>query len=115
MPKASKAAKQSINKMFTAAAGIFISSANAQVHESVCFHTLPLIYKHGRSTCNTAHGSFIPFPAHAAKQVAVKNDAETNKASDELLESILAGDDDKLAPRAHRYSFSTSARQHYLV
>jgi hypothetical protein len=74
------------------------------------FHTLPHIYKDGCNTCNTAHGSFIPFPAHAAKQVAVKNDAETNKASDELLESILAGDDDQPAPRAHRYKFSTSAR-----
>lgn len=73
------------------------------------------MYKHGRNTCKIAHGSFIPSPAHAAKQVAVKNDAETNKASDDLLESILAGDDNKLAPRAHRYSFSTSARQRCLV
>ena len=41
------------------------------------------------------------FPLHAAKPVAIKNDAETNKASDDLLESILAGGDDP-PPRASR-------------
>ncbi len=35
----------------------------------------------------------VPYSC-AAKPVGIKNDAETNKASDDLLESILAGDDE---------------------
>ena len=39
--------------------------------------------------------------AHAVKPAVVKNDAETNKASDDLLESILGTDEDD-APRSSR-------------